>query len=1154
MSAQSRQTSARGAGRRRPLLVLVLVLTLIVLPIGALLIALHSETATRYAVRRVAANVDGLTLGNVQGTVGGGLTLDNLRYANSRIEVGIQRLHLSAALRALLRGKISVLTLTADGIRITPNPNAPVRPTAPFSVPELAAPLPLRIEQLRINDALWTPLPELPVQNLGATIEWRGTQLELTGVRATTPTIQATLEASLDTHGDVALTSQLDWSYPEPALRGQLLARGSLARLEIAHTLEGAYSVASQGTVSVLNRVEPFIDMTHHCVEPCVISDITIEQSRLTHRGTPNDSNIEATAQVSTGPLTRQLVRGDLHLASGQLEIRSLSTSGDGLKADLSGSLKDPRGTASGPAFSLTGKVAHLDAGLLHAAAAGRVTTNFTARGNDTQTFRAELNDIDGVINGYSVSGQGTVQRDGDRLIIDKASVKLGDNTLDVRGAASRTALNIDARVDLPALEQIDPRASGSIQARARLRGNLESPQVQASGNASSLSFDKTALASAQFELGIDAAGQVDGSATGRQLQQAQRDLGALDVSLDGSLDALGIAITLDHPQVNASLASTLSTAGDARLLTVERAKVDAGDIGEWTLQDAFEVSVTSGSLEIAPHLWQSGQAFARVNQLQTRQDEVNVSLELAQLPLALAAGFLPPEVSIAGTVDAHVDLDRRDGLWRGNVNWQQDSTVLKLRASDGSRRLALPVVSVQMEQTRNDASMALAIEGDFGLKVAANVRATNSTALGESPITGTLDANMQDVSWLTPWLGGVSDLAGKLQAKVAIGGQLGAPTASGSVTFEDGTLGYADAGLQLEQIGLEARTIQAGHVALEGSATSGGGALRFDGRITQPWTSARELELDVTGNDVQAFNAADYKLWLSPDLTLSASAEGASVSGDVRVPRADIRVRELPPNIVNRSDDIVVVGREVKERFALPFDGNLKVTLGEDVHVFALGLDADVGGDLRVRLDADKAPRLVGRIYLDEGRYAAYGQKLDIERGNLIYAGPIANPTLDIRAARQIDDAGASITAGVMVSGPASSPRISIFTDPATSDTDALSYLLLGRAADDTSGVEGEALSQAALAIGMSQSSPLTTRLASGLGLDELTVDGDSVEAAELVAGKQINDRLYIRYRYGVFSNLGAILLRYRLSRRLALEAGSSDVQSLDVLYTIEK
>ncbi len=1149
----SEQSNVQPAPRSRRRFFLIAA-CLIVLPAIALLLALHSSVATGYALRTIANRVDGLTIADVEGTLGGGLTLGNLHFANPSIDVQIRRLYLSAALGALMRGELVIRDVNINGIHVTPNATAPARPPAPIVVPELKAPLALSIEQLVIADGLWTPLPEMPLQSMTATLQWRGTTITVSKAKATTPTLTLAMEASIDTRDQIPVSTQLAWSFSEPMLRGQLQASGTLANLELVHTLEGDYALESRGSVQLLNRVEPFIDMTHHCPSPCVINDIALEQNQLSHRGTLTDSIIEVTAQVSAGPLSSQQVRGDFYYMDDRLTIRSLNTQGSQLEAVLSGWLKDPRTSGDGSLFSIKGKAARVDAALIHPSAEGSLTARFSTSGDSPESLRAELGDINGTINGYALSGQGIVERNGQQLIVPQSSLKLGDNTLSVRGRGSRSALSFDADIDLPALEQIDPRASGSIAASATIQGSPDKPRGRASGSVSALKFDELALASAQFELLLDAAGQVDGSLSARELSQGNRDLGAIDVRLGGSLEALGIAATLDHPQLDANVASTLSVAGDTRTLRIEKATLDAGQVGQWSLQAPFEINQSAGSLEVAPHLWQSGEAFAQVHRLEQHQGTLDLKAELAQLPLALAAGLLPPEVSIAGTVDAQVDLGRNAGLWRGNVDWQQKGTVLKLRAGDGSRRLALPVVSLQIQQAADGASAQLTMEGDFGFNVAANVEAANSAALGESPISGTLEANLQDVSWLTPWLGGASDLAGTLQTKLAIGGQMNAPVATGSATFTDGTLAYTDAGLQLEQVTLEARTLEAGPMALSGSANSGGGALRFKGQIKQPWTSARELELAVTGTDVQAFNAADYQLWLSPDLTVTASAQGARVSGEVGVPRAQIRVRELPPDVVKRSDDIVVAGREARERLSLPFDGDLKVTLGDDVHVFALGLDADVGGELRVRLDADKAPRLVGRIFLDEGRYAAYGQKLDIERGNLIYAGPIDNPTLDIRAARKIDDAGSSITAGVMVSGPATAPEISIFTDPATSDTDALSYLLLGRAAADTSGVEGEALSQAALAIGMSQSSPLTTRLASGLGLDELTVGGDSVDAAELVAGKQINDRLYIRYRYGVFSNLGAILLRYRLSRRLALEAGSSDVQSLDVLYTIEK
>ena len=64
----------------------------------------------------------------------------------------------------------------------------------------------------------------------------------------------------------------------------------------------------------------------------------------------------------------------------------------------------------------------------------------------------------------------------------------------------------------------------------------------------------------------------------------------------------------------------------------------------------------------------------------------------------------------------------------------------------------------------------------------------------------------------------------------------------------------------------------------------------------------------------------------------------------------------------------------------------------------------------------------------------------------------------------------------------------------------------------------------------------------------------GDGGAGAALVAGKQINPRLFARYAYGVFSRVGTLLMRYRLSERVALEATSGERQSLEILYTVEK
>ena len=73
-------------------------------------------------------------------------------------------------------------------------------------------------------------------------------------------------------------------------------------------------------------------------------------------------------------------------------------------------------------------------------------------------------------------------------------------------------------------------------------------------------------------------------------------------------------------------------------------------------------------------------------------------------------------------------------------------------------------------------------------------------------------------------------------------------------------------------------------------------------------------------------------------------------------------------------------------------------------------------------------------------------------------------------------------------------------------------------------------------------------------LGIDELSFEGSSLEETAVVAGKRINDRLYVRYVFGIFGQPGAFRIRYRLGRGFSLEASSGSSQTLDLIYLLEK
>ena len=227
---------------------------------------------------------------------------------------------------------------------------------------------------------------------------------------------------------------------------------------------------------------------------------------------------------------------------------------------------------------------------------------------------------------------------------------------------------------------------------------------------------------------------------------------------------------------------------------------------------------------------------------------------------------------------------------------------------------------------------------------------------------------------------------------------------------------------------------------------------------------------------------------------------------------------------------------------------------LGDEFSFRALGLATRLEGELLVRTRPNRPTELVGELALEEGTFDAFGLKLEILDGTLTFTGPVDDPIVDVTAVRVIDTIDGTVTAGVRVQGRAQNLTTTVFAEPAMAEADALSYLVIGRPLNEATEAQGGDLSGAAVALGLKQSARLTQQIGQSIGLDQLSVTGDGGDATALVAGKQINSRVYARYTYGVFSRVGALLLRYRLTERLTLEAGVGETQSIDILYTVER
>jgi translocation and assembly module TamB len=299
-----------------------------------------------------------------------------------------------------------------------------------------------------------------------------------------------------------------------------------------------------------------------------------------------------------------------------------------------------------------------------------------------------------------------------------------------------------------------------------------------------------------------------------------------------------------------------------------------------------------------------------------------------------------------------------------------------------------------------------------------------------------------------------------------------------------------------------------------------------------------QDIRLKVDGSGTAAL--ADKKLVLRGALTAD---EGLFEFDIPTAPRldADIAVVGRPPRAAN-SD---VQGLLQSERL------DLDVTLdaGEHLHIVGAGLDTELRGKINLKSGPQGAPEASGVLSSVHGVYFAFGQRLEIGRGRLIFDGPIDNPALDIAAKRR----NLPVEAGVEVTGTVQVPNIKLTSEPPVSDAEKLAWLTLGHGLEDATGGDFALMQAAASAlIAGGQSVPVTQRVANKIGLDELSLKGGGQAGTQVAAvGKRLSDRLYLEYQQSLAAANNVLMLSYTLTRSLSLRLETGFTSGVGIYFT---
>jgi translocation and assembly module TamB len=564
--------------------------------------------------------------------------------------------------------------------------------------------------------------------------------------------------------------------------------------------------------------------------------------------------------------------------------------------------------------------------------------------------------------------------------------------------------------------------------------------------------------------------------------------------------------------------------------------------------------------------------------QAATPQQPMRLDVEAEIDPIVVAPWLrgLQPSFGWGGdlTLGGHVSI-RSSPQVGADVVIERRGGDLTVSDETGTQALGLTDLRFGLAAADGVWSFTQAIAGrTLGVAAGAIVARTSPGATwptAATPIEGVLELDVSNLGTWGTWVPAGWRLGGALSVGASFGGRVGAPEYTGRIVGHGLGVRNFVQGVNIVDgdvaIALQGATARIEHF----SARAGDGRLEVTGEAA--FGSAPEAHLQLRADKFQVLGRVDRRIVASGAAQMRLDAQRIAVDGRLGVDeglidfsRGDaptlgddvqvIRRRGGPvpvpgsaeANAASQQQPAGAVAGPAAPGRTLALD--LQVGMGEHLRIRGRGLDAGLRGDLRITSPGNRLA-VNGAVYTVDGTYAAYGQKLAIDRGQLVFTGAVENPRLDIEATRPNLD----IRVGVAVSGSALNPRVRLFSEPDTTEMDKLSWLVLGRASEGLGRTDTALLQQAALALlaGEGGGPGMSDRVVKSLGLDDLSVRQSDGEVKETIVslGKQISRRWYVGYERGLNATAGSWQLIYRIAQRFTLRAQSGADNSVDVIWT---
>ena len=687
-----------------------------------------------------------------------------------------------------------------------------------------------------------------------------------------------------------------------------------------------------------------------------------------------------------------------------------------------------------------------------------------------------------------------------------------GGGRLDLRLSAEGANQALAATVDLRdvALRAADGNDGSTLaRAEADARMVLESPpRGTISLKAAGIAAGGTEVAS----LAVDVSGSLANAEI--RVEAEGESVAPFTVSLAGNAAAADAGYSLALQRLDATVREERITLASPATLAWRPGEVEVSDLG---------LRVAGGSLAVDADLG---------------PDRFAGSANVNQLPLSLVRLFAPGQ-DVEGTVSGEARVAGSLAAPTVTARLRFDDIRAAAAANvpplDGDLRVDWQGGRLQTELSASGFS-----DQPMVARVATPLRLDPDTMTPFVPEGGTLDGSIRWNGEVGPLflLAPLDDqrLTGTAEIDLGIGGTITQPQLTGFVALTGGAYEHITAGTIIRSLDVRVDADGRRLVLSRLSGNDGArGRLQGSGALSLAETSPG-AEFTIEIDNFIAVRRDDVTAKIDADLAFARAEAGASLSGQVKVEEAEIRlVNQLPPSVVTL--DVIeqggnspqTVSVQSEETLQTPEAGpsvlelDLTVSMPERIFVRGRGLDSEWSGEFRITGTAAE-PAILGELSSRRGRLSLLNQDFEIEpskihvsqgnRGEIILG-------LDIRATA---DTG-TIIAVVAVTGTASEPKIELTSTPELPQDEILARLLFGRTSAQLTALEAIQLAAAVQELTGSGGPGLLDIGRRFIGVDVLRVTGGGEEGsgAAVQAGKYVTDEVYVGVEQGTGAGTGA-------------------------------